>query len=168
MLRNSWLLALFQVALMSSVGAQFWLDRITRPRAWVATEPVDPALPIRGRYLSLRAVLPLAASVQLPELRGKEDPRIPVTLRVKGNRLLADSAGDGPTEDAVIRSVEGVAMVALVQPLALFIPPDVKDPSIQFEGDMLWVEVTLPRLGSPRPIQLGHERQGRIEPLSLR
>ena len=33
---------------------------------------------------------------------------------------------------------------------------------------LFWVEVTLPGLGAPRPIQLGLERDGQIEPLALR
>lgn len=56
----------------------------------------------------------------------------------------------------------------LQRPLAFFLPPDVADPSQRPADDPLWVEVTLPRQGPPRPLQLGVERQGRLEPLRLR
>lgn len=56
----------------------------------------------------------------------------------------------------------------LQRPLAFFLPPDVADPSQRPADDPLWVEVTLPRQGPPRPHQLGVERQGRLEPLRLR
>jgi hypothetical protein len=31
----------------------------------------------------------------------------------------------------------------------------------------LWVEVTIPRSGPPRPIRLGLKKDGRLEPLSI-
>ena len=52
------LLAGVQAALMLSTGLLFWFDRQTSPRAWVPTAPVDPNLPIRGRYITLNMVAP--------------------------------------------------------------------------------------------------------------
>jgi hypothetical protein len=54
-------------------------------------------------------------------------------------------------------------------PVAFFIPPNVPDPSLRPAGEELWVEVSLPKRGSPRPIRLGVKRNGgEITPLDLR
>ena len=68
----------------------------------------------------------------------------------------------------VIRLSEGSLVVNPGPELAFFIPPDVKDPSIRPDGSTLWVEVTLPGSGAPRPIQLGIEKDGQIQALALR
>ncbi len=110
-------LALAQVLVVSLLGAKLFVDRVRYPRLWVETAPVDPDLPIRGRYVRL--------SVTLPE-RDQET-------------------------------------------IAYFIPEDVADPSIRPAGETLWVEVTVPPTGPPRPIRLGVKRgDGPVEPLSLR
>ena len=46
-------LALLQVLIVSSLCAKLLYDRATRPHIWVKVAPVDPDLPIRGRYLAL-------------------------------------------------------------------------------------------------------------------
>jgi len=51
------LVALVQAAIVLAVGGKLLYDRATLPRAWVATAGVDPYLPIRGRYASLRLVV---------------------------------------------------------------------------------------------------------------
>jgi hypothetical protein len=40
----------------------------------------------------------------------------------------------------------------------------VPDPSIRAPGEELWVEVTLPRRGPPRPIRLGVKKDGVMIP----
>lgn len=58
---------------------------------------------------------------------------------------------------------------ALRVPVAFFIPPDIPDPSRRAEGEELWVEVSLPKRGSPRPIRLGvNKNGGEITKLDLR
>jgi hypothetical protein len=56
----------------------------------------------------------------------------------------------------------------LSQPVAVFIPEHLLDPSFRPAGEELWAEVTLPRRGPPRPIRLGVMRDGRLTPLQLR
>ena len=46
--------ALLHAAIVASLGAKLLYDRATRPRQWVHVLPVDPDLPIRGRYVRLR------------------------------------------------------------------------------------------------------------------
>ena len=93
-----------------------------------------------------------------------------VQLRVEADRLQAvQKFGTGfKNHGGVIRLSEGSLVVNPGPELAFFIPPDVKDPSIRDDGSTLWVEVTLPGSGGPRPIQLGIEKDGQIQPLALR
>jgi hypothetical protein len=58
--------------------------------------------------------------------------------------------------------------VRLSPALAFFIPEHVADPSRRPAGEELWVEVTVPRRGSPRPIRLGVKKDGVLTPLALR
>ena len=60
--RPGLLLAGVQAALMLSTGLLFWFDRQISPRAWVPTAPVDPNLPIRGRYITLNMVVPFISN----------------------------------------------------------------------------------------------------------
>jgi hypothetical protein len=52
--------------------------------------------------------------------------------------------------------------------VVFFIPPDVPDPSRRPPGEELWVEVSLPKNGAPRPIRLGVKKNGNLTPLDLR
>jgi hypothetical protein len=54
-------------------------------------------------------------------------------------------------------------------PVVFFIPPNVPDPAVRPAGEELWVEVSLPKRGAPRPIRLGVKKSGgEITPLDLR
>ena len=167
------LVAVVQVNLLLLIGFSFWFDRITGPRAWVATEPVDPNLPIRGRYISLRLIVPVDAGTEgstplVEPSASNGSSKIAVRFKVHGNRLVALEDSGGALHPGWKRSEAGAVVVALQEPLAFFIPPDVNDPSIRAADDPLWVEVTLPGSGLPRPIQLGEEREGHIVPLGVR
>jgi hypothetical protein len=57
----------------------------------------------------------------------------------------------------------------LVEPVAFFITEHIPDPSRRQEGEELWVEVTIPKKGPPRPIRLGVKKgDGPIVPLAIR
>ena len=162
MRRAGVVLALFQAGLLLLVGLTFWIERLTAPRLWALAQPVDPNLPIRGRYVSLRLRVPLSGV----DTSGSTTPS--VILQGQGDRLVAENDGDGERHTGALIRRDGQTLVELSEPLALFISPDVKDPSRRSPSDPLWVEVTLPRSGPPRPIQLGVMRGGRVRPLSLR
>jgi len=49
----------------------------------------------------------------------------------------------------------GEKLAVLVETVAFFIPENIPDPSLRQAGDELWVEVTIPKQGPPRPIRLG-------------
>jgi hypothetical protein len=163
------LIAAIQVALVGLLGARLHYDRATRPRVWALTAPVDPDLPIRGRYVQLRLVVePLGITAPGPD----SDAPLAVGLHATGDRLVAEARA-GQTYDpgdlhVIFVERGGRTLAVLDRPLAFFIPEHVTDPSIRPENEELWVEVTLPGKGPPRPIRLGVRRDsGPIEPLEI-
>ena len=62
--------------------------------------------------------------------------------------------------------LEGSALLA--RPVLFFIPEHVRDPARRPAGEELWVEVTVPKKGPPRPVRLGvKQANGPIEPLAV-
>lgn len=53
LLRKGLILGAIQCVLVLSLTGKLLYDRATCPRVWVKTQPYDPNLPIRGRYVSL-------------------------------------------------------------------------------------------------------------------
>ena len=150
-------LGVLQVALVSSLGAKLLVDRAIRPRVWARVVPYDPDAPVRGRYVRLRVVVKARG---VPPLARDT----PVTLAVENGELVAVE-GPGANGARVAPGPEGATV--LDEPLAYFIPEHVPDPSRRAPGEELWVEVTLPREGPPRPIRLGVKKSGVLTPLAL-
>ncbi|MGA2553006.1 MAG: hypothetical protein ABSF50_22925 [Burkholderiaceae bacterium] len=157
------LVALIQVLLVGSVGAKFLIDRESYPRVWIRTRPLDPNLPIRGRYLRLSGMVVLEN--QSPALGENESRRI--RLAIQDGMLIARNDESGPLS---IRSTRcGAALCwILVEPLTFFIPEHAVDPSRPRAGEELWVEASLPPRGPPRPIQLGVKVDGAMSRIDLR
>lgn len=168
--RNGLLVALIHVAIVASLGAKLIVDRALRPRVWARAAPVDPNLPIRGRYVSLRLEAAIGVDLNLPAPTSGSDnqsPVLPVALTVRNNQLTAVPTPNGSTTlhaRAVQR--DGQRIAVLTEPLAYFIPEHAPDPSRRAEGEELWVEVTVPRDGIARPIRLGVKRNGVLTPLA--
>jgi hypothetical protein len=150
-LQKGLILAGAQVALVMSLGAKLVLDRASLPRVWVKTAPFDPNMPIRGRYVSMRLMV---------EVRGFPEGAIyaPAVLFVEDGKLLAK-----PAEDSNVHVM--FASPSLAEPVAFFIPEHAPDPSFRPPGEELWVEVTIPKRGPPRPIRLGVKKDGVLTPL---
>ena len=160
--RKGLLVAIVHVAMVSGLGVKFLVDRATRPRVWVRAAPVDPNLPIRGRYVSL--------GIQIAAEPGMQ-AGAPAILSVKDGGIYATP---GP-ESSSVHLGQGWPGLRLpgadqnvIGPVAYFIPEHVADPSRRGPGEELWVEVTVPRRGLPRPIQLGVKKDGVLTPLDLR
>ena len=162
--RRGVLVGVVQLALVGSLGGKLWYERITLPRVWVRCTGVDPDDPIRGRYIELRLTVPLAANIE---------PYGPVRLRVDGANLVAERATPyraGGWERVTLggRERAGAPFAILDPPIAVFLPEHVPDPSLRPAGEELWLEVTVPSEGPPRPIRLGIKRDdGGIAPLSF-
>lgn len=161
------------IALVGSLGAKLLYDRTTRPRVWTLATPYDPDLPIRGRYISLQLVVePRGIRETDPGLSWQ--PPQSVILRVESGRLIAEAEPMERSFDPSALHVRFIQrqdqkLVALDKPVAFFIPEHIPDPSRRPAGEELWVEVTIPKEGPPRPIRLGVKKdEGLIVPLELR
>ena len=103
-------------------------------------------LSIGGKLLYDRATRPRQWLLTRPF-----DPNLPIRGRYV--RLAVDLPGPSGTP--------------VTQPIAFFIPERVPDPSIRAPGEELWVEVTMPGKGPPRPIRLAVKKDGVLQPLNL-
>lgn len=169
------LLAALHLAIVASLGGKLALDRATRPRVWLRAAPVDPYLPIRGRYLSLRLEVPLQGPApqgsggSWQSLRVRLVPRagglVAVPLGPAGGWFPGSLAGDetfASYDPARPPLPDGRPVVRLEEPVAFFIPETGPDPSRRVPGAELRVEVTVPRRGPLRPIRLGVWQDGQF------
>ena len=169
-------LAALHLLLIGSIYLKFQLDRAMYPRVWIQTQPYDPDLPIRGRYVSLSPVVSYTPdrdkAKQGTERLGAAGPfgdlysRTPVRLEVRDGVLTAidDPAGRQSVRQASCRH-ESCAVLS--EPIAFFIPEHANDPSRRATGEELWVEATIPPTGPPRPIRLGVKANGNLKPLDI-
>jgi hypothetical protein len=149
--------AALQCLLVLSVAGKYALDRHSLPRAWARAVPFDPNLPVRGRYVSL--------SLEVDGMAGPPAYWQPVTLFVRNERLFAEPA---PAGSGVRAFRLGEGPWRLAEPVAFFISEHVPDPSRRPPGEELWVEVSVPRHGEPRPIRLAVKKDAVLTPLDLR
>jgi hypothetical protein len=166
-------IAMIHVCLVAALGAKFLYDRATLPRVWVRAAPYDPDLPIRGRYVSLRAVVEPRGIKEIRQEKGWQPPQS-VILRIESNRLVAQARQkDAPYSSAGLHAryinIGEERVAVLDEPVAFFIPEHIPDPSRRTAGEQLWVEITIPKKGPPRPISLGVTKDNSpIAPLNLK
>ena len=143
-----------QTAMVLSIGGKMLLDRATRPRLWVRALPYDPNLPVRGRYVSLTINA---------EARGFSQGAVydQANYSVEDGKLVARPASIDGSGASISNGSSRVRV-------AYFIPEHVPDPSFRAPDEELWVEVTVPHRGPPRPIQLGVKKNGVITPLVVK
>jgi uncharacterized membrane-anchored protein len=156
-LKKGLIVAALHLAIVGSVGVKLLVDRATRPRVWARTAPIDPDDPLRGRYVRLR--------VEGEPIDLGDASNISVRL-TEWKGLLAFTPASGRLT-ASLSTRDGRRVAILNQPLAFFIPEHVPDPSARAPGEELWVEVTLPKQGAPRPIRLAVKKDGVLTPLDL-
>jgi hypothetical protein len=165
------LLAVIQAALVLSLGLKLLIDRTRYPRVWAETIAYDPDSPIRGRYLAVRLQVNANHLYSEPPAESSEQNRWMehrnVKLGVENGHLVAFPSEEW-TGLQVARWVRaGQTVVALGEPVDFYLPEHVPDPSRPSAGERLWVEVTIPPKGPPRPIQLGVKKDGVLTPLKL-
>ena len=153
--------AVLQCLIVLSLAGKYAIDRERLPRAWARAMPVDPNLPIRGRYVSLRL------EVELAEGSSQRPSWLPVQLSAQNGRLVATRVEPLTSSETMIPGA-GTRGPSLREPVAFFIPEHVPDPSRRAPGEELWVEVSVPRKGPPRPMRLGVRKDGVLTPLELR
>jgi uncharacterized membrane-anchored protein len=186
---TSIVLLLIQVVLVSSIAAKYLYQRSTCPRVWVRTEAYDPEMPMRGRYLSLRltvngcqSTLPSALHADFPRnidgttkptgftIKAEHPVQFSAKLKVEGGKLLAIRI---PEADLKSKGMDVLALpdsscdaMRLSEPVDFFIAEHAADPTRLKPGQELWIEVTVPPQGPPRPIQLAVRQDGVQKPLA--
>ncbi len=172
--RKGIILAILQLAIVASLAAKYAVDRARFPRVWTQTVAYDPDLPIRGRYLSVRVRVDanrVYGGSELPKgnlVNFWSDQR-DVYLRAEGGHLVAYPAPQ-PTGLRVTRwkTRTGDVAAALSEPVDFFLPEHATDPSRRQPGEELWVEVTVPAKGPPRPIRLAVKKGDTFTPLEIK
>jgi hypothetical protein len=186
--KTSVALLLIQLAIISSIAAKYVYQRWSCPRVWTRTVAYDPQLPMRGRYLSLQltvdgcqSTLPSAKAASFPRdingaaIRGMYMMRASAIfhadLKVENNRLLAiriqdDQNGTLGQEVSVWPGAACDAM-RLDAPVDFYIAEHAQSPLPLKAGQELWIEVTVPPKGPPRPMQLALKDGGAWRPLAF-
>ena len=192
--RTSLLLLAIQLVLVCSVAATYVYERAHYPRVWTRTVAFDPSLPLRGRYLSLRLMVDACQS-SLPSGKLAVFPRdfagaikpgpwtvapgqpfsFPVELRSVNNKLVAirPQEGQETTTGKMITAWPGTTCdkMILEEPVDFYIAEHAALPlplqtGQRQSGQELWIEVTLPPKGPPRPIALALMQNGTWHPLA--
>lgn len=175
------------LAIVSSIAAQYLYQRWKCPRVWARAVEVDPPSPMRGRYLRLQLIvdgcqstLPSAKAAQFPRdysgaaVQGRFGMRagslFRANLEIQNNHLVAINAALDETgrEGQQVIAVPATAcdQMILYQPVPIYVAEGTIDPSRLQAGQELWMEVTLPPAGPPRPLQLALKDNGAWKPLA--
>jgi hypothetical protein len=188
--KTSIVLLLIQLMLVSSIAGKYLYQRRSCPRVWVRAAAYDPNMPIRGRYLSLQltvdgcqSTLPSALHAVFPRnsdgttkqagfhVNWQGAVRFRAKLKVEGGKLLVIRI---PEADLTSRGVNVTAWpdsscdaMRLDEPVDFYIAEHAEDPSWLKPGQELWIEVTIPPQGPPRPTQLALKDNGAWKPLAF-
>ncbi len=160
-----WILLAVQLALVLSVAAKDWYERRTLPAVWIRTGQYDPNQPLRGRYLALQLTVNACG---LPQDKkhlldyGDKNPvhhwQWTASLKASDGKLLAvlNDEPAYPSETVRLDYWENhpCDRVPLNPSAEYFIPDRATTPFPLARGQELWVLVTVPKTGPPRPIEL--------------
>ena len=182
-------LLILQLALVSSIAAEYLYQRWRCPRVWTRAAAFDPQLPMRGRYLSLQltvdgcqSTLPSAKEATFPRDVNsaiKPGPFVlrtqPVyfraNLKVDNNRLVAVrvEGQEDQTSGEEVSAAPGAHcdQMRLESPVDFYIAEHAQSPLPLQPGQELWIEVTVPPKGSPRPLQLALKQGSAWKPLKF-
>jgi hypothetical protein len=188
--KTSLVLLLFQLLLVFSIAGKYLYQRWHCPRAWTRAVLYDPSLIMRGRYLSVQltvdgcgSTLPTAKQAAFPRnidgvaggpgfsVNASAPVSFPATLKVKGNKLTAiripnpASPSDGQTVEA--HPATSCEQMRLATPVNFYIAEHAAPPLPLSTGQELWIEVTVPPKGPPRPIQLALKQGSAWKPLAF-
>jgi hypothetical protein len=176
------ILLLVQVALVLSIAGKYLYERKTLPRVWVLAGQYDPNLPLRGRYLALQLSVDGCAFPRDKDhsLGGFEsvNSHAPNSWRwnvkpvAQNGKLLALPASDTDrpeqTDELTVSANRPCNLARLGKTVEYFIPDNAQSPFPLKPHEELWVEVSVPPMGPPRPIQLAIAKEGAFTPLTLR
>lgn len=177
-----------QLVIVSSIAGKYLYQRWTCPRVWVRSMAYDPEAVLRGRYLSVQvtvdgcqSTMPAKEQAAIPP--GTTGPHgtivnipgapveFPARLKVQGGKLVAIRIPEADTESGtqMVSAQRGAscADMRLDTPVDFYIAEHAADPTPVRRGQELWVEVTVPPKGPPRPVQLALKDNGAWKPLAF-
>lgn len=158
-MRKSIAVGIVHAAIVLGVWLNYAWQQRTLPRAWARTAPYDPYDLMRGRYVQLRVLAIKEASTDQTRGSGWGE------LFIEGGRLHIREAGYCPI---YYRQGAERGEVHLAEPVRFYIPEGIPDPSRLEPGDELWVELSVPKVDEPRPVQLARKKKdGSWMPLRL-
>ena len=165
--------AIVQVLFVSSLGAKLLWDRSRLPRGWAATQGYDPDMPIRGRYVSLALVVNadriFSEHATLPKTPAVAYGAANVYLTVENGQVVANLADHFTGLIVTAPRPQGNEIVAtLTPPVVYFLPEHAVDPTRARQSGRLYLEVTVPRNGPPRPIRFGVQVGSETKPIDAR
>jgi hypothetical protein len=190
--KTSIALLVIQLALVSSIAAKYLYQRHSLPRVWTRAAAFDPSLPMRGRYLSVQllvdgcaSTLPSAKLAAFPHnsdgtvkygsvftVHGRQTVNFLARLQVKNGRLIAVQPDGVETMEGAQRVTAHeqapCSEMVLDQPVDYYIAEHAQSPLPTLPGQELWMEVTVPTNGPPRPLQLAIKSGNEWRPLDLR
>jgi hypothetical protein len=170
--RKGLLVGAIQIALVLSLAGKLLYDRMTRPRVWVLSAVYDPELPIRGRYIGESLRFP-AEGFEYSQAKDRNTNewfpnRDWAYLDVRNGQLIGKKQGSGPGEWVHLqKNNEGTLVAFSEEPVLVFVSEGAELPRLK-PGEEMWVEVTIPAKGPPRPIRLGIKKDGVLTPLQLK
>lgn len=188
--KTSIALLVFQLLIVSTVALKYLYQRTTCPRVWTRAAAYDPELLMRGRYLSLQltvdgcsSTLPSAKDAEFQRningvpsgkafaIRSADTIWFQAKLAVKDNKLIAirvpESDTSSPTQTVAGNPGASCEQMRLSQPVDFYIAEHATDPTRLRHGQELWIEVTVPPKGPPRPLQLALKDNGAWKPLAF-
>lgn len=175
-------LLVVQLVLVLSIAGKYLYERKSRPRIWVQTTQNDPNQPQRGRYLALQLAvnacgLPhdpahFTAGYQVtPNGFSPGSYRWSVSLAAQDGHLTPHLEDHARTPEGIQQvtqvEIQSCERVPLNSDTEFFIPDTAKSPFPLKEGQELWVEVTVPASGPPRPVQLAASDASGFHPLQF-
>ncbi|MGD0155794.1 MAG: hypothetical protein ABSB50_06835 [Terracidiphilus sp.] len=180
-------LLILQLLVVSSIAGKYLWQRWRCPRVWARAVAADPNLLMRGRYLSLQLIVDGCEST-LPSAKDATFPRdvnnavkpgpyvlrpLPVdfraNLKVENNRLVAVrvEGEEDPTIGEEVAADAGVPcdQMHLADGVDFYISDTAQSPLPLQPGQELWIEVTIPPTGPPRPLHLAVKQDTLWKPL---
>jgi hypothetical protein len=176
-------LLLVQLLLVLTIAGKYLYERKTRPRIWVLSAQYDPNMPLRGRYLALQLLIDtcnlphdkahFSAGYKVSQTNQWEPGSWTwnISLAAENGHLVPKLEDHprtpGDTEQINLREDLPCNQVPVPSQIDYFIPDTAKTPFPLKPGQQLWVEVTMPPSGPPRPIQLALSSEAGFQPLHL-
>lgn len=153
--------AALHILIVLIIGGKFLYDRHHDPHVWVRAASIAPEMPVRGSYLALNLI------VEVPGFNSEGVYNSEgVRLSVENGKLVASPTSSYTGLQVIPWRNAGNNEYLLSQSVPFFIPEHAPVP-LGRAGRELWAEVTVPRKGPPRPIQLAIKNGNDWQPLNL-